>query len=120
LDTAVNKRFSRDFRLTGPSDYQRVFKRARRFSSSGFTILIRANDFEQPRLGLIVSKKCARRAVQRNKIKRQVRESFRQQLANLGNFDIVVMAKPILTDMANQDIRHLLVKHWIEISQCAD
>jgi len=116
LGTAVHKRFSRCYRLTRPADYQRVFKKARRFSSTGFTILIRKNDYDYPRLGLIVSKKCARKAVQRNIIKRQVRESFRQQRARLGNVDIVVMAKPALTGKANQEIRNLLVKHWTEIS----
>ena len=101
--------------MTGPADYQRVFKKARRLSSTGFTILIRPNDYDYPRLGLIVSKKCARKAVQRNIIKRQVRESFRQQRAHLSNVDIVVMAKPSLTGKSNQDIRSLLVKHWAEM-----
>jgi len=105
--------------LTGAADYQRVFKRAVRFSSPGFTILIRVNQLTHPRLGLIVSKKCARKAVQRNRIKRQIRESFRQYWTTLGNVDIVVMAKTGLAEKPNWDIRNSLLKHWTEIGRCA-
>jgi ribonuclease P protein component len=115
LDAAQHQRFSRCYRLTGPADYQRVFKKARRLSSPGFTILIRANECGYPRLGLIVSRKSARKAVQRNIIKRLIRESFRQQRPCLGNYDIVVMAKPTLTARTNLEIRNLLVQHWIDI-----
>lgn len=118
MEAAGHKTFSDCYRLTVSADYQRVFKRARRFSSSGFTILIRDNNHDQPRMGLIVSKKCARKAVQRNKIKRQVRESFRQHRSQIGNIDIVVMAKAALTATTNQEIRKLLAKHWSEIGQC--
>jgi len=112
--------FTRCHRLTGPADFQRVFKRAKRYPSAGFTILIRPNDFSYPRLGLIVSKKCARKAVSRNRIKRQIRESFRLQRRALRNFDIVVMAKPSLNNMNNIEIRALLDNHWSEIGQCVN
>jgi ribonuclease P protein component len=81
--------------------------------------LIRKNQLEYPRLGLIVSKKCARRAVQRNRIKRQIRESFRLRRATLGNVDIVIMARAAVSAMPNRDIRSLLIKHWTEIGRCA-
>ena len=42
------------------------------------------------RLGLVVGKKVAPRAVARNKIKRMIRERFRRLRSNLGAVDIVV------------------------------
>jgi len=46
------------------------------------------------RLGLAVSRKVSRSAVQRNRIKRLVRESFRKHSPDLPALDIVVMARP--------------------------
>lgn len=45
------------------------------------------------RLGLIVGRKAASRAVIRNSLKRLVRESFRLQQAELGALDLVVQAR---------------------------
>jgi ribonuclease P protein component len=45
------------------------------------------------RLGLAVSKKALRRAVDRNRMKRQIREAFRQRRARLAGQDIVVMVR---------------------------
>lgn len=45
------------------------------------------------RLGLAVSRKVSKRAVQRNRIKRIVRESFREQRDGLPPFDVLVIAR---------------------------
>lgn len=42
------------------------------------------------RIGLVVGKKIARRAVQRNYMKRTLRELFRQQQSSLGGMDILI------------------------------
>lgn len=52
-----------------------------------------ANQLSHPRLGLIVSKKVSKKAVERNKLKRRLREIFRLNQNNLNSFDIVVIAK---------------------------
>ncbi len=67
---------------------------------------------DQPaRLGLIVSKKVAVKAVERNRIKRLIRESFRCQ-ANLKSADYVVMAKPMAKDKTNKQIMSDLINLW--------
>lgn len=54
------------------------------------------NDDETPRLGLVIGKKKAKRAIDRNAIKRRIREQFRVRQHQLGNYDIVVVAtKPV-------------------------
>ncbi|MGB1109525.1 MAG: ribonuclease P protein component [Gammaproteobacteria bacterium] len=92
--------FDRGRRLLTPADYSRVFKKAKRVSDGNFTILARrrlksAKTEEQlsARLGLAIAKKNIRKAVQRNRIKRQVRESFRHHAQALVGLDLVVMAK---------------------------
>lgn len=68
-----------------------------------------------PRLGLAISRKQLRRAVDRNRIKRIVRESFRLHAASLPAVDIVVLARqPAATAEARQ-LTRALSKHWNRI-----
>ncbi len=70
---------------------------------------------DQPaRLGLIISKKAAPKAVDRNRIKRLVRESFRQQ-QSLKSADYVVMAKPSVKQLTNQQVFESLQHLWQRI-----
>lgn len=54
----------------------------------------------EARLGLVVAKKLLKRAVDRNKVKRVVREQFRLRLAGLPPVDLVIRlaAKPVPLD----------------------
>jgi len=55
-----------------------------------FTLHYRANGLPTARLGLVIAKKLARRAVWRNTLKRLVREAFRRYRADLPCVDIVI------------------------------
>jgi ribonuclease P protein component len=62
-------------------------------------------------LGLIISKKVDKRAVQRNRIKRISRESFRKTCLDV-NCDFVVLARPKITQLANKEIFESLDQLW--------
>ena len=51
------------------------------------------NSLKHPRLGLIVAKKVAKKAHERNYMKRTVREWFRVNKSLLGHFDYVVRSQ---------------------------
>ena len=53
----------------------------------------RDNDFGHARLGLAISKRVSKRAVERNRIKRLLRESFRRVRHRLPAVDLMVMAR---------------------------
>lgn len=55
-----------------------------------FTLFARPNGLSQARIGIIVSKRVAPRAVDRNRAKRLVREVFRKLRHGLGGADLVV------------------------------
>jgi ribonuclease P protein component len=50
----------------------------------------RPNGLSQARIGIIVSRRVAHRAVDRNRAKRLVREAFRKVRHQLGGIDLVV------------------------------
>lgn len=112
--------FPRAARLLRGSEYDRVFARAERSRDRFFTVLARRRSEALGRLGLAVSKKAARRAVDRNRIKRLVREGFRRQQADLAGLDIVVIARPGIAGGGNRELSRSLTAHWVRIRRAKD
>lgn len=118
--TVLEARFPKRARLLQAAEFSRVFNKAHRSSDRQFTILAAPNDLGYPRLGLAISKKHAKRAVDRNRIKRLVRESFRLNRAILPAADFVVMAKPVTKTVSNQVLFEALLMHWHRLAKlCA-
>lgn len=103
--------FSRDLRLLTPTHFEYVFSDATPAVSPTLTLLARKNALSHPRIGITVAKKRVRTAVERNRIKRLVRESFRLQ-TELPNIDIVVVAKSGIDKQTNEQITKQLAKLW--------
>ena len=104
--------FPRSARLLNGADYARVFEKAERFSDRYFTLLWRPNDQCGSRLGLAVSKKNCRRAVDRNRIKRLIRESFRRRRPDLPAVDVVVLTRRGVADADRIALHASLDRHW--------
>ena len=115
--TKVTYEFNRESRLLTPGHFQQVFENPTRFGSSHFTILITKNLDNQNRLGLAIAKKRVKLAVQRNRIKRLVRESFRLSQHDLPAIDMVVMVKSGIDNLENDTINKQLEKIWRKIIQ---
>ena len=93
MESSTRYRFSKDSRLLDAAAFGRVFEKATRSRDKWFTVLCRRNEIEIARLGLAISKKQCKKASERNRLKRIIRESFRQHQAELEGLDIVVMNK---------------------------
>ncbi|GHF90190.1 ribonuclease P protein component [Thalassotalea marina] len=113
----VTNEFTRESRLLTPSQFQSVFSNPSRFGSSHFTILITQSNDDNNRLGLAIAKKRVKLAVQRNRIKRLVRESFRLNQHQLPHIEMVVMVKSGIDELDNQQINKQLEKIWRKIIQ---
>lgn len=112
--------FAKTARLNHPREFKQVFADGRRQSDACFTLISLPNPLAHPRLGLVVARKHLRRAVDRNRVKRNVRESFRQHLAGLPRHDIVVMARAASGNRPAAELRHSLARHWQRMSDaCA-
>jgi ribonuclease P protein component len=101
-------------RLLNSAQFGRVFADPVRSSDKFFTVLARPNEALTARLGLTVSRRAAKRAVDRNKLKRLARESFRQQ-RQLPAWDFVVMAKPGAAAAEKPALRSSLDSHFTRI-----
>ena len=114
-------RFPRRVRLTEPADYQRVFKGSGyRLNNRWMTLLAVPNQLQFPRLGLAISRKVARTAVARNRIKRVARESFRHWQTRLPTLDIVVLGRGGVSTCSARELDKALEKLWIKlIEKCA-
>lgn len=104
-----------DVRLRASSDFGRVFQQPVRFSGAGYTVLACLNSRESARLGLAMSKRWARRAVQRNRLKRIARESFRFARPDLPPVDIVVQCTRDATKLPNHRLRQTLDRAWFRM-----
>jgi ribonuclease P protein component len=83
-------------------------------------VIIRPNESGRARLGLAVGVKAAGNAVQRNRLKRLVRESFRHRQQDLPPVDLVVNARSAAAKAPNAEIRASLASHWDRIvRRCA-
>ena len=80
--------------LKRPSEFRVVFDRGAKRHTGGFILFRAANGLGRPRLGVSVSRKIGG-AVVRNRVKRLVREAFRQNWRSwdLDGIDLVVIAK---------------------------
>lgn len=69
------------------------------------------------RIGIAVSRRVSPKAVIRNRIKRQVRESFRLHQSMLQGFDIFVVAQPPAAGCDNAALARSLRRHWLRLVQ---
>ena len=112
----MDQAFARRYRLTKTDEFSSVFgfRRAIRGKLLMLHYQPRPEGNIEARLGVVVAKKLLKRAVDRNRVKRVVREQFRLHRSDLFGIDLVVRlaVKPAPLDSAQLavDFRALLEK----------
>ena len=99
----------------GPKQYKHVFAKHLRIGGVGFIILARVNRQAIARLGLSVSKGYCPRAVDRNRLKRIARESFRIVAKQLPNIDIIFLSTYDSNKFSNKELFSGLNNVWFSI-----
>ena len=112
--------FGRPQRLLNPSQFDAVYSTRQRVVDDCFSINAARNTLGFPRLGLSIGAKAVGDSVERNRVKRQVRESFRREASQLPALDLVVGARNGARTAHNARLRESLAALWTEIrNRCA-
>ena len=82
--------FGRDKRIHTSAEFEALMRGGTRRSMNGFTFFFVARTQGPARLGILISRKHAPLATDRNRIKRCIREAFRQAQDVLGSVDLLV------------------------------
>ena len=86
--------FPKRCRLTRARQFELVLRRARHRAGRGpLRIFALANGLSGARLGLVIGKRAARKAHDRNAMKRAVREAFRLRRVRLPAVDVLVQLR---------------------------
>jgi ribonuclease P protein component len=111
------KGFAPRQRLLKPADFDRVYALRLRVSDHCFSVNAAPNSFGFARLGLSIAGKVVGNSVARNRVKRQVRESFRQVAIGMPALDLIVGARPGARTAHNARLRESLNVLWTEIEK---
>jgi ribonuclease P protein component len=86
--------FGRERRLLVPAEFKQVLDHAaERAVHPNFLLLAVPNTLGRSRIGFVLPKRRVRHAVERNRVKRIIREAFRHLPPDYPPLDIVVMAR---------------------------
>ena len=85
--------FSNEYRLRANKTIAQVFNRGKYIHGKHLLIKYLPNRKENCRIAISVSTKLFKRAVDRNLIKRKIRETVRPRLNTLPNVDLLIIAK---------------------------
>jgi len=107
--------FGPEARLHSPPEFRQVFSSGRKHVSDGLVVIAAPGGTSRSRLGLALAKKRIRRAVDRNRVKRVIRESFRHARYRLPHTDVVVLARSKTATMSNAVLAEQLATIWQRI-----
>jgi ribonuclease P protein component len=114
----VSQGFGREKRLLTPRQFKAVFDSpSAKVPGKNVLLLARQNELDHPRLGLVIGKKSVKLSVERNRLKRVIRNSFRLNQAILAGWDIVVVARKGIAEQTNAELAEHFGKLWKRLAR---
>lgn len=105
--------FSKQYKLLDREQFQRVFDSPDQvFRKKIVTLLAARNDLGYGRLGLIIGKKNVRFSTTRNRLKRQIRETFRLKQDKLSGWDVVVIVQRSAPALSRKEFYERVSQLW--------
>ena len=97
---------AKKYRLTGRSVLEEVKKEGSLYQADSFGILVRKRTEDEPsKFAFIVSTKISKIAVERNKVKRRLREAVKQKIDKVVNgYDVIFLAKKKTLEKKSEEI----------------
>lgn len=105
-----DRRLPRVRRVTKSSDFRRIYADGSRCTGRLAIMWVARSDAGVPRLGVVASKKSLRKAVQRNRARRLLREAFRLNRCRVApGRDVVLIARRAIDGATRQDVERDLL-----------
>jgi ribonuclease P protein component len=106
----------RSARLLSRADFASLRERSERIATRSFVAEYRPSTKGLARMGVAISRRVSKRAVDRNRIRRTIRESFRRQRAALPAIDVLVIARSLAAQQINAALRADLDTLWRKLA----
>jgi len=106
----------RSARLLRPGDFSALRQSGKRLATKYFHCEYRPNETRSARLGMAVSRRVSKLAVERNRIRRQVRETFRLGRPTLPAWDVLVIARTNAATADSKILRVELIALWQKLA----
>lgn len=90
---------SRAYCLKKKKDFEEVFEKGEKAKGSFLYIKAIPGRYKNSRFGIVVPKKTARKAVDRNKIKRMARAAIKEELSKTKNIDCIIFFVSVPDDI---------------------
>jgi ribonuclease P protein component len=98
-------------RLKKKRDFEDVFKKGKAVKGSFLLIKYKKNESGASKFGFVISAKVAKKAVERNKIRRILSETVRSKISGFDGYDIIVFATGKIISARKEDV----VKDFVEV-----
>ncbi len=105
-------------KLLETDEFLSVFRFNCKHSGEFFRVFVKPNLLGYPRLGIIASKKTARKAITRSYLKRVIRETFRLNQSLIGSVDVVVRVRCVYQRGLFSKVTTELCRLFVEASRC--
>ena len=113
--------FDKTQRLLKPKQFKFVYRSQYWGNSQHYSFNVRPTSTGEDdtsstvRVGITVAKKVSKRAVDRNRYKREIREFIRHRLTQLHSVDVVITAKPICAKATDAERLEGLEQLWSKL-----
>jgi len=105
--------FKKENRLTKQKDFDNVFQNGFSSFNKILGVKVAANHLDTNRFGVIVSTKISKKATDRNKLKRKLREILKTYSEDMeAGWDIAVVALPPARDKDFWELKNICGKHF--------
>ena len=115
--SSPDRRFPRRCRLTARRQFLQVYDAGRQIPSRSFTLFALPNGLEHCRLGVTVTRRVGG-AVQRNRIKRMLREVFRRHRERLvPALDLVINARQGIETRTRAELEEEFLARFFQLAR---
>ena len=111
----MTNKFQSKLKIKKSAEFANIYSKNKYFYNSGLIMLTKNNNLENPRLGISIPKKNLKLSVQRNKIKRIIKESFRLNYKKIDKLDIVLIGGKNINKFNIKNTQKSLLELWKKI-----